>query len=257
MTEKKAIFITGAASGIGKATADFFSKKGWFTGLFDINEKELSSMGKSIGEDLCCYQEMDVSDDGSVKRAVEIFSSHTRGKMHALFNCAGILRMGGHETISLTDQIRTINVNVNGVLNCIHESLDLLKKTPHAHIINMSSGSALYGMPELAAYSASKFALRGLTEALNIEYEKKGIQVCDIMALYVKTPMILEAGTTATSVQRLGVQTTPEAVAKVVWQAAHGNKVHWHVGMLMKALWFLNRISPFSNRGIVKIVSGI
>lgn len=253
--EKKTIFITGAASGIGRATALHFAEKGWYVGLFDVDAHGLEKLSHHIGQEKCCHGVMDVTRDESVQGAVRHFSERTHGRMDVLFNCAGILFMGPNTEIAMADQEKTVAVNFTGVLRCIHESLDLLKRTPEAVVINMSSASAVYGSPELAVYSATKFAVRGLTEALNIELASVGIRVCDVMAPYVQTPMILDAAVQATSVRRLGVRITPAEVAAVVWKAAHGNRVHWKVGLLIRLMMAGTWALPFARRLLVRILA--
>lgn len=252
---KKSIFITGVASGIGRATARLFSEKGWFVGGGDVAEDKLMSVALEIGSEGCCFSPMDVTDIKSVGLAMAAFSEASGGKMDILFNCAGILRMGRHHEIPIEDHQQVVAVNLSGILNCIHASFDLLGNTPGSRIINMSSASALYGTPELAVYSATKFAVRGLTEALNIEFEPRGIHVCDVMAPYVKTPMIINAAVKATSVSRLGVRLQPMDVASVVWKAAARKKVHWRVGYFLKLVMPLQWAFPFANRLMVRILS--
>jgi len=198
---------------------------------------------------------MDVTREESVHKAVAIFGEKTNGRMDVLFNSAGILRMNYHHRIPMEDQRQTVAVNLTGVLHAIHEALPLLRDSAPASIISMSSASAVYGVPELAVYSATKCAVRGLTEALNIEFESMGIHVCDVMAPYVRTPMITKAGSQATSVDRLGVRLTPEKVATVVWKAAHRKRVHWKMSIFlnltMLGVWLL----PFAKRFMVKVLS--
>ena len=120
----------------------------------------------------------------------------------------------------------------------------------------MSSASAVYGAPELAVYSSSKFAVRGLTEALNIEFEKYGIWVCDIMAPYVSTPMITNAENKATSVEKLGVGVTPEQVAETVLKATKKKKVHWLISTKLKFLVLGNKLGTSSiNRWVMKFLA--
>jgi len=238
---RKSIAITGAASGIGKATAELFFSKGWYVGLFDINEKDLAAVFLEFGEQNACMKQMDVTDPESVKNAVLYFSEKTGGRMDVLFNCAGILQMGHHENISLSIQRKIVDVNLIGILNCIDVSFTILKNTDDSRIINMSSGSATYGTPELAVYSSTKFAVRGLTEALNIEFEDHGIWVCDVMAPYVSTPMITNAEKKASSISRLGVWVSPDQVARLVWKASNGYKVHWVVTILLKILMMITK----------------
>ena len=255
MTFKKCIFITGAASGIGRATACLFARQGWFVGLGDINEAALNDLGRDLGDDQSCVLVTDVTRLESVRSAVETFGAQTGGRMDVLFNCAGILRMGPHQQIPIEAQTQTVAVNLTGVLHGIQTSLPLLKQTPGAAVINMSSASAVYGGPELAVYSATKFAVRGLTEALDIEFEPLGIRVCDIMVPYVATPMIVDATVQATSVRRLGVRVSPEKVAATVWRAAHGKKLHWKIGATIRVLMFGMWALPFARRFLVKTLT--
>jgi NAD(P)-dependent dehydrogenase (short-subunit alcohol dehydrogenase family) len=249
MIERSSIFITGAASGIGRATALHFAEHDWFVGLFDLDTAGLEVLHDHIGPARCCMQHMDVTDPMSVREAVALFRKRTEGRMDVLFNCAGILPMGRFEQIPLAEHTRTVDINITGVLNGISASFDLLRHTPGAHVISMSSGSVLYGIPELAVYAATKFAVRGLTEALSIEFEPYGITVCDIMPPYVDTPL-LKKGPQATSVRSLGVRVQPEEVARTVWRAAHGRKVH---GLIrMRFLAFLRWLLPFASRPVVR-----
>jgi len=255
MTSKKGIFITGAASGIGRGTALFFAKQGWFVGMFDINDEGLLSLKAEIGDENCCMQQMDVCNFESIKNAVETFTDMSGGQMDVLFNSAGILRMGAYETISIDDQMLIVDVNLKGMLSCINAAFESLKNTKGARIISMSSASAIYGIPELAVYSSTKHAVRGLTEALNIEFEKYDIYVSDIMPGYVNTPMVVDADVKAKSVEKLGVNITPDQVAETVWKAAHQKKIHWGVGG-SKLASFLFLVMPFAKRAFIKSSAG-
>lgn len=255
MLAQKSIFITGAGSGIGRATALYFAARGWFVGLFDLNAETLASLADEIGAANCCFQRVDVTRPEDLSAAVATFDDRTGGRMDALFNCAGILFMGPHFKIAIENQQKIVDVNFGGVLNCINAAFNLLKQTPDAHIINMASASAVYGTPELAVYSATKCAVRGITEALNIEFEPHGIQVCDVLAPYVRTPLITDSGVQATSVDRLGIRLQPDDVARVVWQAAHGRRVHWYVSWLLKILVFLSWAFPFARKALVKFLT--
>lgn len=248
--------ITGAASGIGKATAVLFAARGWFVGLYDINDALLKEVSGSIGEQGCCAKRLDVTNVDSVKSAIRHFTSHTGGKLDVLFNCAGILQIGPYDSLTLEKHHQTIDVNFKGIVNCAYEALPSLISTEDARMISMASASSLSGTPDLASYSATKFAVRGLTEALNIEWEQYDIHVCDIMPLYVDTPMVRE-NPSPKSMRRLGVRLTPEKVAAVVWKAANRKKIHWTVGIQIKFLYEISGLlSENASKFIMKIVSG-
>jgi len=255
MNEIKSIFITGAASGIGRETALLFSKKGWFTGIYDVNASGIESLQSEIDKDNCMAGIMDVLNIDNVEKEIQAFAHRTSGRMDVLFNCAGILKMGMNETIRLADQHMIVDVNIKGVLNCIHFALPLLKATAGAHIINMASGSAIYGTPDLAVYSATKHAVRSLTEALDIELEPYGISLSDITPPYVRTPMVTDAPVKAYSIERLGIEVEPITVAKTVWKAAHGRKLHWKIHFRIYTVLFVFWLLPFAKRFIMKKVS--
>lgn len=252
MDRRKSIFITGAASGIGLETARLFAGKGWYLGIVDMNEAGLDKLAVEIGPDACYSAVVDVTDPDGFRKAVEAFSEKTGGKMDVLFNNAGILRMGLNETIDLLQQHLSVDINIKGVLNGVDSALPQLKKTVGARIISMCSTSSVYGLPELAVYSATKHAVCALTEALDIELEKYGIKVCDIMAPYVATPMVTAAERKAHSVASTGVNLKPEQIAELVWKAAHGNKLHWKIHYLTYVLFFSFWLMPFLKRPLVK-----
>ncbi len=254
-SSKKSIFITGAASGIGRETALFFAEKGWFTGLYDLNENGLGVLSAEIGASQSCYHKLDVTSPDSFKEAVEHFSEHTGGRMDVLFNCAGVMYMGPLEEVSLDEQLRTMRINTEGIIIGIYAALPLLKRTPGATILSMSSASAMYGVPDLAVYSASKFAVRGLTEALNIELEKHGIHTTDIMPLYVNTAMISSQKKKAGTLNVFGANLAPREIAGIAWKAVHQKKVHWVPTIKLKTLKALARCFPFAEKPLMKYLS--
>jgi len=250
---KKTIVITGAASGIGLETALLFAKNGWFTGLFDVNQAGLDDVAARIGPENCFSRVMDVADVNSVKDGIEAFAQKTGGKIHVLLNNAGILKFGLFENVPLQDHLRIIEVNLMGCITCIFHCLNYLKQTPGARIINMSSASSIYGIPDMSVYSASKHALSAMTEALNIELARHGIHVCDIRSPYVKTPL-LDSPEEVYSIKTMKVLLTPASVAKRVWRAAHRQKLHWNIGAT-PALILLFWLLPFARRFAVKMLA--
>jgi NAD(P)-dependent dehydrogenase (short-subunit alcohol dehydrogenase family) len=248
------ILITGAASGIGRETALFFAQKGWFVGIFDINEAGLKSLESEIGKPNCFSGLMDVTDPVSVKAGIDAFALKTGGKLDVLLNNAGIIKFGLYENTPLKDHHQTIDVNFKGCLNCIYYCLPYLKRTAGSRIINMSSISSLYGTPDATVYSSTKHALSAMTEALDIELEHYGIKVCDIKPPYVRTPMLKDGKNVKSmkTLKALGGQINPEKVVKTVWKAAHRNKLHWNIGLtnlMVLQFWLM----PFTKRFLMKL----
>jgi len=219
----KTIFVTGAASGIGKATSLLFGSKGWRVGCYDVDVDGARRVAEQLPN--AVHGRIDVTSEESWKTAGADFVGGG-GALDVLFNCAGILRMGRFEDVSADDCRKQLDVNVMGVILGIQTCLPLLERARGA-VVNMSSASAVYGQPELAVYSATKFAVRAITEALDIELRARGVRVADVMPGYVDTPMVSSQSHKATSLQKMGVKLTPEKIAGIVWEAAHGTGLHY------------------------------
>lgn len=162
------ILISGAASGIGAASARLFHRRGWRVGLLDIDAEALRGLAAQLPG--AWHRAVDVSEPDVVGEALAQFCAD--GRLRLLFNCAGVLRFGRFEEVALEDHARLLAINLQGVLNCCHAAFPFLRATPQAQVLNMGSASGLYGVPEMAVYSASKFAVRGLTEALELEWRR-------------------------------------------------------------------------------------
>lgn len=125
---------------------------------------------------------------------------------------------GRLDTIPLADQQRAVEVNVTGVLNGCHTAYPYLRAAPGAQVVNLCSASAIYGQPELATYSATKFAVRGLTEALDLEWEDDDITVTAIWPLFVNTAMV--DGMDVGAQRRLGVRLPPRTLPPGSWTSS-------------------------------------
>ena len=249
---RPSIFITGAASGIGLATAKRFAAEGWFIGLSDVNETALDAALQSIGEANGMTAVLDVRDRTQWTAAIDAFGAATGGRCNVLMNNAGIARYGWFETITPEEADLEVDINIKGVINGAYAGLELLKATKGSSLINVSSCAGLYGPPRLAVYGATKFAVRGLSEALDAEFSRHGVAVKCVMPWFVETP-ILDAGAlkTNTSIRdALANQPvyTVEEAAEVVWKAAHGRDLYYLVGKAAERLRFAARFMPKSIR---------
>ncbi len=258
---KPAIFITGAAAGIGRATAELFASRGWFVGLYDVDEPSLRVLQERFGADNCIIGKLDTTDVEAYKAALEAFWNASGLQFNVLFNNAGIASVDDFEKISLARHHRTVEVNLNGVINGCHLALPYLIRTPDARVISMCSASAIYGAPKLTVYSSTKFAVRGLTESLNVEWDRHGIRVMDIMPLFVNTPMVRQFENQPESAKKMGVRLTAEDIAAVVWKGATRpvwmTPVHFYPGIQTFLMYLLTKITPsFINRLVVKKLSG-
>jgi NAD(P)-dependent dehydrogenase (short-subunit alcohol dehydrogenase family) len=247
---RKAIFITGGGSGIGRATARFFAAKGWLVGIADIDEAGMRETAAALPTGLASIHRLDVRERDQWDRALGEFLRVSGGRLDCLFNNAGIGSGGKWDTLDPAEADRVIDINFRGIVNGIYAALPHLRATPGSAIVNTGSASGYYGSPGLAVYSATKFAVRALTEALDIEFAPDGITVRDIMPGFIDTPLLNRAipGSNETSRDRVvaaGLEFTPvEQVAQAVWDAIHGDKVHIAVGKTARRLAFAMRWTP-------------
>jgi NAD(P)-dependent dehydrogenase (short-subunit alcohol dehydrogenase family) len=257
---RPSIFVTGAASGIGRATAELFAQRGWFVGLYDVNEAGVHELSTKLGAANCVAGKLDVSDYAAFERALAQFWQAAGQRLDLLFNNAGIGSAGAFEELSMEHHRAIVAVNFQGVVNGCHAAFQYLRQTPGSHVISMSSASAIYGAPGLASYAATKFAVKGLTEALDIEWRRHGITVRDVLPLFVDTAMVAKFESHLKAKDVLGMRLVPADVAAVVWRAAHWKlwpRVHWYPGVQGWFLALTQKLTPhWFNRLTTRLVSG-
>ena len=255
------IFITGAAAGIGRATAERFAKAGWFVGLYDVDEAAVQALRLRLGAERCHAGRLDVSRAEDWMPQLDAFWPLAGQRLDVLFNNAGIAVTDHFEDVGIARHHRLIDINLKGVLNGCHASLRYLKQTPGSRVVNMCSASALYGQPMLSTYSATKAAVRGFTEALDIEWQRHGIRVVDVLPLFVNTAMVSDEVSKMKTVQTLGVRLSADDIAQTVWRLAQMRPqrmpVHSHVGWQTRLFAMLAKHSPDAiNRFVTARMAG-
>ncbi|MHA6334384.1 SDR family oxidoreductase [Qipengyuania sp. CAU 1752] len=249
---RKAIFITGGGSGIGRAIARKFASEGWFVGLGDISESGMAETARIVGEDNTYCHVFDVRDRPAWDVALEAFSMAAGGRIDVLANNAGI-PIGGSLHENSEDEItRCLDINLKGVLFGAQAAYPHLKKTaPDSCLLNTASAAGIYGSPGGSVYCATKFGVRGITESLDGEWADEGINVRSLMPSFIDTPLLDMVPNAHTNehirnrVQASGLEITPvEDVAEAAWSAVHGKKLHWVVGKTAKRIAFGARWMP-------------
>ena len=250
MADRKSIFITGGASGIGRAVAAHFGSKGWFVGLADINEAGLAETAALLSPGQSSLHRLDVRDRADWDRALAAFWTAAGGRMDVMFNNAGVGRGGPLGGTAIEDDELVIDVNIKGVLYGAKASFAYLKQTPGSCLLNTASAAGIFGVANMSVYCASKFAVRGLTESLDQEWAEHGIKVRSLMPSFVDTP-ILDAVSlggnrrTRDIVTDAGMEISPVSmVADAAWDAVHGSAVHTRVGKTARRAWFFARWAP-------------
>ena len=237
---RPSVFITGAAQGIGRATALQFAKKGYLVGAYDVATDGLATLKQEI-PDLVAGP-IDVRDIDSWNTALAEFTKASGGRLDVLVNNAGVLRGGPFQDIEPDQQRLMIDVNIGGVVNGCYAAYPYLRSG--STIVNLASASAIYGQAELATYSATKFAVRGITEALDLEWHEQGISVKAVWPLFVQTQMT--DGLDITSAQNMGVRLKPKHVAKEIYRVTRQKRrqVHRGVGPRAKLLLTSSGFAP-------------
>jgi len=175
------IVITGAASGIGRATAQLFAGHGAALALLDRDE---AGMRGADGKAIVC----DVSDEASVAAAIDA-AAMALGGIDGLVNVAGVFPTGKLEDISLETWQRTLAVNLTGPFLVTRAALAHLRSADAATIVNLGSASAIVPFPELSAYAASKGAVATLTKVWAAEFAPK-IRANVVCPGMTRTPMV-------------------------------------------------------------------
>jgi NAD(P)-dependent dehydrogenase (short-subunit alcohol dehydrogenase family) len=226
---QRAIFITGAASGIGRATAELFASRGWFVGGFDVNRNALAALSEKLGPGAGLFRPLDVTDRAAVLAAVEEFGRATGGKLDLLFNNAGIDAKGPFAEMSWEKIVAVVNVNLLAGMSLIHAAISLLRATPNSLCFSTSSASAIFGTAGLAVYSATKHAVKGLTEALSVELAAHGVRAADVLPGIIETGMLPAESKAIFPKQGMWRVMPASAVAETVFAAYESKKLHWYV----------------------------
>ncbi len=189
-----------------------------------------------------------------------------------LFSNAGIGESGWFEDIPFEAALRVVQVNLVGVIASLYAALPLLKATPGSLAFITSSSSATYGMPRIAVYSATKHAVKGLTEALSIEFARHGVRVADTLPGLIDTAILRatpnRSGDRPRPTEEQFYAAAPKkgmfrlmpasAVAEAVWQAYHSDRLHWYVP---QELAWIDRIKGFApgymRKQIAKNIGGL
>lgn len=245
--------VTGAGSGIGRATAIALARRGCDLALSDIDLgglEETRRLVEAAGAK-ATIERVDVSDRSQVLDFAESVRAQ-HGRCHIVVNNAGVTSAGRFEGESLDDIEWLVGINVFGVVHGSHAFLPLLREAGEGHIVNLASMVALAGLPQNAVYSLSKGAVRAFTEGLRAELVGSGIGVTAVFPGAIHTNITNVArGPEAERLAKLGrsrlapyVMRPPEAVAKKIVAAIEKDKARTLVGPDARMLDLAARLVP-------------
>ncbi|MEM8723886.1 MAG: SDR family oxidoreductase [Pseudomonadota bacterium] len=249
---RRSIFITGGASGIGRAVARHFGDRGWFVGVADVNVDGMEDTLGLIGGGFKYMHKLDVRDREAWDVALEAFATAAGGRIDVMVNNAGIGTGGPLHELEKDEIDRCLDINIRGVLYGAQAVYPYLSKSaPDSCLVNIASAAGITGGSGMSVYSASKFAVRGIAESLDAEWAAEGIKSCSICPSFIETPLLDGTGNRRSNeavrdrVKAAGLEITPvEEVAQTVWDAVHGEELHYLVGKTAKQINFAKRWMP-------------
>ena len=247
--------VTGAGSGIGRALARQLAMATSALALADIDEAGLQQTAASLSERgvRLTTHVLDVSDESAVQAfAEDVAAKH--GRVTLLINNAGVALHGDFEEISLDDLRWLMGINFWGVVHGVKYFLPVLKRESRAHIVNISSVFGIVAPAGQSAYSASKFAVRGFTEALRHELEGSPVFVSCVHPGGIRTPIARRArlganappGSRDEAVARFDrlTPTMPDAAAARILQGVERREPRILVGRDARQIDVLQRLRP-------------
>ena len=248
--ENKVIVITGAGSGIGRALAVAFSKKGAKLALNDFNEATLLETVETVGgQKAVFYKAFDVANKASFYQFAEDVVAHY-GQVDVVINNAGVaISKLAADEISIEDYEWIFGINLWGMMYGTLAFLPHLRKQKESSIVNLSSIFGVHGIPDQAAYCTTKFGIRGFTESLAIEekLKKTGVSVTSVHPGGIKTNIArssrhaVEYDETIQKFEKKFI-TTPEKAAETIIKGIQRKKMRVLVGPDAKFLYLLNKL---------------
>ncbi|HSD90255.1 MAG TPA: SDR family NAD(P)-dependent oxidoreductase [Kofleriaceae bacterium] len=250
--QDRVVVITGAGSGIGRATALAFAEKGARVAACDVHQPNLDSLTKELGDRALLVRKVDVSD----RLAMRLFADEVHGHVAAadiVVNNAGVAIGASFLETSLEDFDWLLGVNLKGVIHGCHFFLPrMVERGTGGHIINVSSIFGIFAPPHVSAYCTSKFAVRGFSQSLREEMAAHKIGVTAICPGMIATGIIEGGRMAGTTADRKGMLAKtfsergapPGKVAKAILDAVRTNPAVRTVGADARVLAALTRVAP-------------
>ena len=242
----KIVVITGASSGIGEASAIQFAKKGAHIVLVSRREDKLLAVKKKISKfnvnTLVCP--CDVSQKSQVKQMSKNVLDKF-GRIDILVNNAGFVIYGKVNELSIEEIESQMFTNYFGMIYCIKNFLPIMLEQNSGHIVNVASVGASFGVPGIAAYCATKYAMLGFSEGLKHELHGTKIGVTVVSPIMVRTNLFEHPSFENFTKRATGISLSSDAVAKAVVKAANSKRLEIVVPSVARAGIWAKHTFPF------------
>ena len=234
------IVLTGAAGGIGSATAARLAQAGAKLIITDLKREPLDRLAAQIGPNVLTAVAADVASDGGRMAVTTAARQH---EADVLINLAGINPFGLFTEQTAREVAQALSINVVAPLLLCHALLPVLLERPSAHIVNVGSTFGSIGFPGFAAYSASKFAVRGFSEALRRELADTKVRVHYVAPRATKTPLATDRVRALNAELGVGMD-TPQTVAAAILCALQEERREVLLGAPERLFAKLNALAP-------------
>jgi short-subunit dehydrogenase len=244
--KNKVIVITGASSGIGEAAAEQFAKKGANIVLVARRKDKLQEVEKKLSKYSIktLVQVCDVSDKEQVKQMSEkVIDAFSR--IDILVNNAGFVIYGKVEELSIEDIESQMQTNYFGMINCTKYFLPHFLKQNSGHMVNVASVGGSFGVPGIASYCATKFAMLGFSEGLHHELHGTNVGITVVSPIMVRTSLFDHPSFKNFTKHATGISLSSETVANAIIKAANSSRLEIVVPSVVRIGIWLKQTFPF------------
>jgi len=244
--KNKVVVITGASSGIGEASAEQFAKKGANIVLVARKKDKLEQVKKKLSKYPIeiLVQVCDVSDKQQVKQMSETVID-TFSQIDVLVNNAGFVIYGKVEELSIEDIESQMQTNYFGMINCTKYFLPYFLKQNSGHMVNVASVGGSFGVPGIASYCATKFAMLGFSEGLQHELHGTNVGVTVVSPIMVRTALFDHPSFKNFTKHATGISLSSETVANAIIKAANSSRLEIVVPSVVRIGIWLKHTFPF------------
>ncbi len=254
MTQQKRVFITGGASGLGRALALRHARAGWRVCIADLNDARGESVRQellSAGAPDAVYHHADVTREQDLQAVADDLTQRWGG-LDVLINNAGVAQAGAIEDVTLSDWQWIIDINLLGVVRGCKIFTPIFKRQGSGHIVNIASMAGLLDVPRMASYNVTKAAVVALTGTLEQELMEHGIHVSVVCPSFFQTNLEETMRASDPGLKKMmskllaSGKLSAEDVAERIFQGVARQDVHILPHAAGERLWLAKRYLPHS-----------